>query len=152
MSPRRHKLERVRVWREQTLNDRANLLIQQREARDEAAREAARESQRLLSATERRNALLEAPIDVCTWMESEQWMLHRNRAHSRAEHHLAEAETRVDEAHQAVVEAHVEVKCIELLTDRLDEGARRSELRTEQKLSDDLVQRRYGLRRRSPSD
>jgi flagellar export protein FliJ len=147
MTTKRKKIQMVLELREQALEKRAGVLAQSRTNLKHAVDEAERESQRLRFAAEHREQLASSVTDVNSWIEAEQWLAHRRNALGRATGKVVKAEAVVQDDFKKVVAARIDKKKIELLDERLAEAQVRSELRTEQKLSDEFGQRRRSVER-----
>jgi flagellar export protein FliJ len=147
MNSKREKIQRVLELREKALEKRAGVLAKSRTKLQEAVNEAERESERLMLAAQHRATLTNTISDVGAWVEAEQWLAHRRNVLGRATGNVVKAEAIVAEDFQRVVTARIDKKKIELLDGRIVEAQTRSELRTEQKQSDEFAQRRRASRR-----
>jgi flagellar export protein FliJ len=148
MSPRRRKVQRVLEVREQDLNEKATILVQVHQGHDLAQDRAANAAGQLAEAADYRQQLAHGQVNVASWIEAEQWLAQRNSEHESAQTQLANCKVQLTQAHHQVVQARVGVKSIELLDRRLAVGEMRTQMRIEQRLTDEHAQRRYlSLRR-----
>ena len=143
MTPRRKKVQKVLEIREQDLNAKAGVLTQAHKDRNVAASQALDTATHLATATEYRKSLTFQPIDVLSWIDAEQWLARKIDQNTRAQMNLENAELLVMHAHKNVVEAHSDVKRMELLDKRLANGEAKQQSRFEQTSNDDHARRRY---------
>lgn len=128
--------------REQTLDERALQLERSKAELEKARQQHSLESERLLAAARRRNALADGRTDVASWAEAEQWLTQRQAELRRANAGVTNAEATVNEALQGVVDARIDKRRIELLDQHLAQAELRKENQQEQRLTDELARRR----------
>jgi flagellar export protein FliJ len=138
MNTRRKKIQRVLDVRKQALDERARQLSESRAQLQEALDDHSRESEHLAAAQKYRETVASGTTDIASFIEAEQWLMHRKQLVHRADGKVAEAESDVHRAWQGVVDARIDKKRIELLDERLVEGEKREENRLERRLSDEL--------------
>ena len=147
MTPRRKKVQRVLEIREQHLNERAGVLVKAHEGRNAAANQAEKAADHLEEAAEYRKELTSQPLSVNSWIEAEQWLARRSSENMRAQHDLQKAEVHLSNAHESVVVARSDVKCMELLDKRLAQGEAKRQSRVEQSANDEHARRAFLIRR-----
>jgi flagellar export protein FliJ len=152
MTLRRQKIEQVLELREQTLQERAGALSEANQGRAIAQEHAESAADHLEQAARYRQSLTNGSINVAAWIEAEQWLAQRNRQLDQAQVQLQGAEHRVSEAYDHVIEARSGVKQMELLGRRVESQELRQQRRLEQKINDELAQRRFATSRRLNTD
>jgi flagellar export protein FliJ len=148
MTPRRKKVQKVLEIREQTLHERAGVLVQAHEGRNLAESHALDAETHLAAATEYRRSLTAHSVNVASWIDAEQWLAHKTDRSLQAQLDLENAEIFVSNAHGNVIEARHDVKRMELLDKRLAHGEASKQLRLEQTSNDDHARRPYVNARR----
>lgn len=152
MNQSRRRLQRVLKIRERVLDDCAHALVQSNVDRDQAEQHAQSEKARLEQASRLRAALTSGSVEVRAWVEAEQWLRARGIILDDALGRLETAEQRVDAARREVLQAHTGVKQIETLDERMASRDAHEKDRSEQRLNDELVLRRYGPGRRGATE
>lgn len=152
MTLRRKNVQRIMDIREKTLKERAGVLTQANEGRAIAREQASDAATHLEQAELYRQQLANAPVDVASWIEAEQWLASRNRQNALAQNRLQGAETLVQQAYDGVMEARSDVKQIEVLDQRLAKQEQRKQTKLEQKGTDEHVQAKFVRQRKIASD
>jgi len=152
VNQRRRRLRRVLEIRERVLDDCAHALIKSNVDRDQAEQHAQSEKARLELASRHRAMLTSGSVEVRAWVEAEQWLRARGITLDDALGRLETAEQRVNAARREVLQAHTGVKQIETIDERMASRDAQEQGRTEQRINDELVLRRYGPGRRGVTD
>ncbi len=92
MTPRRKKVQKVLEIREQTLHERAGVLVQAHEGRNLAESHALDAETHLVAATEYRRSLTAHSVNVASWIDAEQWLAHKTDRSLQAQLDLDNAE------------------------------------------------------------
>lgn len=142
MKPRRARLGRVLAHRERELNERVLGLSRSRSEAERARAEALREEQQREAAERARDGLSSGPATASDWSLMSDWVSSRDLKHTRARQRELQAEHAVAQAQLLVKKAHVGVKSVKALSDRLLEEENRESARREQRENDE-----HGLRR-----
>lgn len=152
MTLRRKNVQRIMDIREKTLKERAGVLTHANEGCAIAREQASDAATDLQQAEQYRQQLANAPVDVASWIEAEQWLASRNRQNALAQNRLQGAETLVQQAYDGVIEARSDVKQIEVLDKHLAQQEQRKQTKLEQKRTDEHSQAKFVRQRRIASD
>ena len=148
MPLRRKKVQMVLEIREQTLHEKAGVLVQAHEGRELAQNHALSTANHLAEAKEYRNGLAAKSINLTSWIDAEQWLASKSSQNALAQSNLQSAELFLSSAHEKEVEARSNVKRMELLDKRLATTELRQQSRLEQKSNDELARRKFLTARR----
>jgi len=142
MSPKKVRIDRITKHRERQFNDQAAVLQRSRAEHEAAEARARQEEERLREAVERRNALASETVSVAEWIEAESWVGQRARGAATAVRELNQAQAGLEEAQEHLKEAHVALKAMELVGQRLAAAELRREETLERREQDELTNAR----------
>ncbi|HEX4474324.1 MAG TPA: flagellar FliJ family protein [Polyangiaceae bacterium] len=143
MSPRRARVKRIITIREKQLDDKVKALRQEQRALAEATERAENERQRLSHATAERQKLESTGADAKSWLEADEWLATRASLLDKARKHAETATVAVDRARGHVRVAQINVKRVELLSERMEEQERTVVERAAQRLEDEIAAHRF---------
>ena len=143
MSPRRTRVQRIISIREKQRDEKVKTLADRERSLAEANHKAEGEKRRLFHATAERERLANEGADAKSWLEADEWLAARAALHDIAKRQAERASVAVDHARDAVVEAQVDVRRVEMLSERLEAKERADEERVARRLEDEIAAQRF---------
>ncbi len=148
MTARRRRVQKVISHRERKLNETVKGLLSCQQAHGQACEALELERAEAERAVQRLRELASAPSQVDDWVLAQDWRRSRQASVEGAQRRVAEAQSQVERAKQAVLAARSDLKRVELLAQKLEKGERVLEERAENRQQDEIAAQRFERARR----